>query len=311
VTLEHEIDETLACLRSPEALESIAADPYWPKWDSPWWRILLLVEMGRAGLVPREPLDAIARAMTTHFLPVFPFTPEEIPPGKDPVRHVLCHCALGSIDRVLAECGVDVDRALPWARAWYAKYQLADGGWNCDEAVYTRASPRSSFVSTLPVLEALLQRGGALAPRELEALDRGARYLLDRKLVRSLSKGAIAKEDWLRPMFPRFYEYDVLRGLSFVARWAELRGVRLPRESVAEAVATLEALAPTGEHAPGRRVFDGPRTGRRDASGAGVKCPAKPFPLLEAVSRVQAPNEWLAREWKATRARLASTVTGT
>jgi hypothetical protein len=35
-------------LQSDEALESIEKDPYWPKWNSPWWHMLLLHEIDLA-----------------------------------------------------------------------------------------------------------------------------------------------------------------------------------------------------------------------------------------------------------------------
>ena len=64
--------------------------------------------------------------------PDLPDPPGRVPGGADPHRDVSCHCALGSIHQVLAACGVDVDRALPWIRPWFVRYQMADGGLNCD-----------------------------------------------------------------------------------------------------------------------------------------------------------------------------------
>jgi hypothetical protein len=296
------LDETLDYLASRAAEEAIAADPYWPKWDGPWWRLVLLAELGLADRAPRARVLQIVRAIDSVYLKAFPFTPGEVPLGKDPIRQIACHCQIGTIDTVLRLCGIEVDRELPWLRTWYLKYQIADGGWNCDEAVYTRPTPRSSVVSTLPVLEGLLARGPALTPEESLALDRGAEYLIARRLVRSLSKGGVvAKEEWLRPAFPRFYEYDLLRGLSFLVRWAEWRGRTLPEGAIAEVVTTLEGLAPRGVLAPGRRVTEGPRTLRRDASGVWVRGPAGTFPLLESVSAVGTDSPWLTRAWLETR----------
>src|SRR6185369_16599912 len=122
------------------------------------------------------------------------------------------HCQLGCVFQVLVACGVDVDARLPWIRPWFLRYQLPDGGLNCDEEAYTKATPRSSIVSTLPPLEAiLLGTKRAFTPGEEKFLDRGARYLLDRRLWRSVSKGgAVIDESWRRVAFPRFYFYDLL-----------------------------------------------------------------------------------------------------
>ena len=109
--------------------------------------------------------------------------------------------------RVLAACGVEVDREVPRLRPWCLEYQLPDGGLNCDEAVYTKEVPHSSVVSTLPPLEAVLfDSPNALTEEEAGFVDRGAAYLLERRLFRSVSKaGAVIDSDWLDPCFPRFY----------------------------------------------------------------------------------------------------------
>ena len=303
MTLDGLFEETKVYLESPAAHESLAADPYWPKWDSPWWRLVILLELGRSDVAPRAVVDALSKSIARHYLTTFPFKLDEIPAGKDPQREILCLCALGSADRILRASGVELQEVVPWTSTWYTRYQMADGGWNCDEQAYTRATPRSSVVSSLPMLEALLERGERRTPEQTAALDRGAAYLIARRLVRSISKGCVADESWLRPCFPRFYEYDLLRGLTFVGRWSEQRGLPLPEAAVSEVVAILEKLAPGGELAPGRRVFDGPKTIRL-SDGAWVKGPTGLFPLLEEVSRVGEPNLWLTIEWQAARSRL-------
>ena len=306
---EAALAETRAYLGSAAALESIAADPYWPKWSSPWWRMTLLHELGLAREVPAAAVDAMVRALRTHYLPDFPLSIEDIPTGKDPQRHVACHCAVGTIWQVLAACGVDVDAELPWIRPWLLRYQLEDGGLNCDEAAYTRARPRSSIVSTLPPLEAML-RGTRrpLTQEEARFLDQGARYVLDRRLCRSTSRGgALMDPAFLEPCFPRFYDYDVLRGLTFVLEWAEAREAPIPRAAIAETLEGLEARASRPGGMPvARRAFDGARTVRRDASGDWtVREAAATFPLLEAVSAIGAPSPSLDREWREAKARLA------
>src|SRR5687767_8830034 len=147
------LDDTLRSLESPEAEASIARSAYWPKWDSPWWRMLLLHELGLSARIPDRSVRAMTRAMQQ--LPqVFPSAVEDVPAGVDP-SDIPCHCQLGCMYPVLAAAGVDVDRELPWIRPWFVRYQLPDGGLNCDEAAYARPVPRSSFLSTLPPLEAI------------------------------------------------------------------------------------------------------------------------------------------------------------
>ncbi len=114
--------------------------------------------------------------------------------------------------------------------------QLPDGGWNCEAA---RGSRRSSFNTTICVLEALLEheRGTGAIPEATEARLRGQEYLLERGLCRRLSTGEVIERDrkggavWTRFAFPTWWHYDVLRGLEYLRR----AGVT-PDERVAEAV---------------------------------------------------------------------------
>lgn len=304
--LEAAVRDSVEALRAPAARAALAVDPYWPKWDGPWWRATLLWEVGRADAIPPDFAEALCAAVDRHYLHDFPLRLEDVPAGRDPIRDVMCHCGLGTVVQLLAACGVDALGRLPWVLPWCARYQLPDGGLNCDEAAYTRPTPRGSVVSTLPLLEAAL----ALAPDAPGAgafLDRGAEYLLVRRLWRSVSRGgAPIHEGWLRPSFPRFYHYDVLRGLRFLVGWAEVRGRRLPEAAVGEARDALDGALVAGELRPGRRPCDGART--RVLTAQDAWAPAASFPLLELVSRTDAPSPWLTREWRDVRARLARVV---
>ncbi|PCI36406.1 MAG: hypothetical protein COB53_09690 [Elusimicrobia bacterium] len=290
------LDGTLNYLASEEAVESIKRDPYWPKWDSPWWHMTLLWELGEAARIPERIVDAMVDALNTHYLDLFPLRETEMPPDKDPYRHVACHCALGTMYRVLAGRGVDVDGRIPHLRPWFLRYQLADGGLNCDEAVYTKQSPHSSIVSTLPPLEAVLfDTDRPLTDAENAFLDRGADYLLKRKLFRSLSGGGkIIDEAWLEPCFPRFYHYDVLRGLRFVTAWADRRDKPLPRDSVQEAVDAVETALARADAGMRRKPWAEEKSLYFDGAGSWeMKNKAEPFELLEGL-RAGAP---LRREW--------------
>src|SRR5262249_5904355 len=78
--------------------------------------------------------------------------------------------------------------------------QLEDGGWNCEAE---RGSVRSSFHTTINVLEGLLvhERATGGSARSIAARRRGEEYLLERKLMRRKSTGAIVKPAWLQFSF--------------------------------------------------------------------------------------------------------------
>jgi hypothetical protein len=133
--------------------------------------------------------------------------------------------------------------------------QLADGGWNCEAE---RGSVRSSFHTTICVLEGLLEyekaRGATAAVTDARV--RGQHYLLERRMFRRLSTGAVINDrkgnhDWTRFAFPPTWHYDVLRGLDYL----RAAGVE-PGERNAEAVAIVTSRRnqdgrwPLHEHHP-------------------------------------------------------------
>jgi transcriptional regulator with XRE-family HTH domain len=113
--------------------------------------------------------------------------------------------------------------------------QLADGGWNCEAE---RGSIRSSFNSTIAVLEGLLEWEGAMgaSPDVTASRRRGEDYLLERRLFRRLSTGEVVDPAWTMFSFPTRWHYDVLRGLDYLrSTGAE------PDERCAEAIELVES----------------------------------------------------------------------
>jgi hypothetical protein len=91
--------------------------------------------------------------------------------------------------------------------------QRDDGGWNCRVS-----SDRSSFHTTISVLEALLEHERATGgDRELAAARvRAHEYLLERRLMYRLSTGEVINTRWLLMSFPPRWHYDVLRALDYL-----------------------------------------------------------------------------------------------
>jgi hypothetical protein len=117
--------------------------------------------------------------------------------------------------------------------------QLPDGGWNCEAE---RGSTRSSFNTTICVLEALLEyelAGGSSARRSAEVREarlRGQKYLLERRLFRRLSTGEVVDPAFTRFSFPTWWHYDVLRGLDYLRRAGAT-----PDERMSEAIELVES----------------------------------------------------------------------
>jgi len=299
------IDEELIAasaryLASDAAARSLEADTYWPKWDSPWWHMLLLSELGEARRIPPRMASLMVDGLNALPLHIFPIHPEDSPPGTDPHRDSSCHCALGSMHRVLTACGVDVAAALPWVEPWFARYQMADGGASCDGTAYLSGETASSMVGTIAPFEAMLARPAS------DFADRAAAFLIGRRLMdgsptRHNAEERDAARAWLLPCFPRFYFYDVLRGLTALVRWAELRDRSLPLAAVAGVVEHLAEAFPDGAIALLRRSYAGTPTMAR-IDGAWVRGrPASLFPLLEATSATGRRCPVLTRQWSEAR----------
>jgi len=130
--------------------------------------------------------------------------------------------------------------------------QLTDGGWNCEAE---NGSTRSSFHTTIDVLEGLLQyeRAKGASADVTAARHQGEKYLLDRRLFRRLSTGAVVDPEWLLFSFPPRWYYDVLRGLDYL-RSAEVE----PDQRVAEAIDLVRSKRSPG----GRWPLENPHPGR-------------------------------------------------
>ncbi len=292
------IEKSKAYLSSTQALKSLEQDPYWPKWDSPWWHMLLLHELGLAREIPKSIILKMVEVLKDFYLPIFPIRPEQIPSGTDTYRKIICHCAVGSMYQVLFDCGVDVDRELTWMRPWMLHYQLPDGGLNCDEKVYTQAQPKSSIISTLPCLEAILfSRNRELHSQEKEFLDKGAQYLLRQKLFRKVSTGEVIDKDWLEIRFPRFYDYDFLRGFYFLTKWREFSGFQIP-EVLIDEVKQLVAPQMTDKGIRLKRYnIIEQRSYNQTSSGAWAMGSISEFDLMKAVSFDGHICEPLTKKW--------------
>jgi hypothetical protein len=93
--------------------------------------------------------------------------------------------------------------------------QMADGGWNCEQE---NGSTRGSFHTTINVLEGLLEHARATggSAEVTAALERGQEYLLERRMLRRLSSGALIDTAFTLFSFPTGWHYDALRGLDYL-----------------------------------------------------------------------------------------------
>jgi hypothetical protein len=292
------LTKSLTYLSSCAALDSIERDPYWPKWDSPWWHMCLLHEMGMANQIPKSVVSKMVSVLKNHYLPLFPINASDIPAGIDANRKIACLCAVGNMYQVLFACDVDVDFELPWMKQWILKHQLPDGGLNCDELAYSKPIPKSSIVTTVACLEAILFcQKNELTENEIFFLNRGANYLLKQKLFRKISTGEIIDNDWLEIRFPRFYEYDFLRGYYFLEKWRKKSGFKIP-DALTDEITKLisQQLTPDGIRLKRYNLFD-QRSYNSNTDGTWSWGATTEFDLMKSVSFDGCVCEPLTTQW--------------
>lgn len=130
--------------------------------------------------------------------------------------------------------------------------QMSDGGWNCEQE---NGATVGSFHTTIEVLTGLLEYEQAMkgAPEVRAARLRGQDYLLERRMLRRLTTGAVINPDWTRFSYPTGWYYDILRGLDYLRAAGAT-----PDERMAEAFALVESKRDTG----GRWPLENPHPGQ-------------------------------------------------
>ncbi|OIB03828.1 hypothetical protein AK95_09415 [Paenibacillus sp. LC231] len=256
------------------------------KWDGAWWHMAALYEMGEVKRIPQSAIERAIHLLKTQVWPTFIISADDHPTiESDKIKLDCCHCELAVFYMILMAYGCDLDKELPWIREWLLKHQLPDGGLNCDPDAYTH-SKKSSIVSTLPPLEAILwHTDREFTEQEAVFLDEGARYLIEHRLVCSKQNGNVIDTDWLKPCFPRFFEYDILRGMSFLAEWSRRRNKLLPVGLIHEGLERLNTSMAAEGLRIGRQVFDpqGPWGGQT-------------FSLLEATAGIGVVSPYLTKQ---------------
>ncbi|WP_028595085.1 hypothetical protein [Paenibacillus assamensis] len=256
------------------------------KWDGAWWHMAALYEMGEVSRIPESAIHRAKHLLKTQVWQTFIISTDDQPTSEsDKMKLDCCHCELAVFYMIIMAYGCNLDEELPWIREWLLKHQLPDGGLNCEPEAYTH-SQKSSIISTLPPLEAILfYTNREFTEQEAIFLDEGARYLIEHRLVCSKQNGSVIDRDWLKPCFPRFFEYDILRGMFFLAEWSRRRNKPLPVGLLLEGLERLKPSIEAGGLRVGRQIFDpqGPWGGHT-------------FPLLQAVAGIGFVSPYLTRQ---------------
>lgn len=237
-----DLSEIREVIESERALLMIERDVYWPKWDSPWWYMLLLEETSRLSEVPIPVFKELLTCADRQYLKIFPVREDEV---KGPINghtEIMCFCFFGSLMKLSAKLEFDVFAHMPWAKDWVNRYQLPDGGYNCDETAYT-TSGKSSIVTTTAMLEGMVEYARFSKQPDMFALNmqKAVSYMMKHQIFLSTEGKEIDGADWDKIVFPRFYEYDFSRGLEAVFDFLLLTGKRVRGTAIEKAVALLNS----------------------------------------------------------------------
>lgn len=185
---------------------------YSPKWISTTYTLLILRAIG----IPRH-LPAAQQGAAL----VLDGLLGEHCDDKFHQKLVGCdRCIVGMILSLAVYFGLDDARVDAIIENVLAE-MMPDGAWNCRK--HTRPRPKhSSFHTTFNVLDGVRDtlefRPGPYQSDLLQAEQSALELLLQHKLFRSDHSGVIINPKFLLFSYPHYWHYDVLRGLSYLAR---------------------------------------------------------------------------------------------
>jgi hypothetical protein len=196
--------------------------PY-SKWGGAFWRLISLVDLdvepGHAG--------AVAAAEATLTWVASPTRLAAIHKRRVDGRVRRCASQEGRALQACLDVGLRGDARLDTLAESLVETQWPDGGWNCDRKPHAQ---HSSFNESWgPILG--LARYGAV-----DAVSRGAEFLLQHRVVFSHRTGEPAHPEMLKLHFPAYWHYDLLAGLRTLDAAGELADAR-----TADALDLLEA----------------------------------------------------------------------
>jgi hypothetical protein len=177
--------------------------PY-AKWQGAFWRLISLVDIG---VEPGHP-GAVAAAEQTLAWIADPAHVAEVEARVIDGR-VRRHASMeGRTLQASLDVGLRGDPRLDVLAESLVRTQLLDGGWN---SARHRDCVHSSFHESWGPIFGLARYGAR------DAVERGAEFLLEHRVVFSHRTGEPAHPAFLRIRFPAYWHYDVLTGVRTLA----------------------------------------------------------------------------------------------
>ena len=174
------------------------------KWRGGHWRLISLVEIGVEDGHP----GALAAAEQSLAWLVKPRRLAAIHNRRIDGRVRRCASQDGLALHACLRIGMRGDPRLDTLAESLVETQWPDGGWNCD--IRPQVTHSSFHESWGPVL-------GLASYGADDAVERGAEFFLQHRVVHSHRTGKIARPMLLRLRFPAYWHFDLLAGLRTLA----------------------------------------------------------------------------------------------
>jgi hypothetical protein len=204
------------------------------KWHGAHWRLVSLVELGIPAGEPR----AVAAYETVLRWLAAPGHRQSVPLIEG--RYRRCASQEGNALAVGVRLGLADDPRVRLLAESLANWQWPDGGWNCAPRPDTT---HSSFYESAVPLWGLAEYARATGDSSAtDAARRSAEFFLEHEVYKSHTTGRVGDARWMGLTWPPYYRYDVLWGLTVVARAGAL-----PDDRAKDALAFLrEKQLPDG-----------------------------------------------------------------
>jgi len=231
----------------PEGYWGDSTSPYFPKYRSSYWQLMVLGQLGMdkgdervkracdnifhfqldGGGFPCYSLEQVANGRVESHTSPFTTSLDKENGRQDLTEradNILFEhqysCLTGNMLAALIRMGYEDDPRVKKGLLWLVDVQNKDGGWLCPYWRAHRYDKHGCFYGTVCSMEAFSEvPGNKLTKGMKHAVERSSEFLLMHHLYRADHHGyRIVNKSWLRLEFPWFYRYNILRGLDILTK---------------------------------------------------------------------------------------------
>ncbi len=225
--------------QKPQGYWEDPENPYFPKYESSYWQIMILGHLG---------IDITNKRVKNACEHIFKFQLDEGGFTSEPEKLALrkynsavergrkmpsrnewissyvfeqqLSCLTGNIVAALIRLGYKNDYRVNKALNWLVKIQNKDGGWLCPYWKAHIKDKHGCFYGTIGAMEGFSEVPERNLTREMKkTIGRGAEFLLVHHLFKTDHHNyRIIHRGWLKFGFPWFYRYHILRGLDVLTK---------------------------------------------------------------------------------------------